>query len=377
VSAEARLRQAHEEDTELDDHQDALLAYLQRDYQRAAAAGRADHQSIPWRIEAVVLEAEARTAMAMARMEEGNLDQARDLAGDAMAATRSALEIGRSDLDLHHAYFRAGRLTAALAMETGDLSPAHLAGLQAACAQALRLNPENPELQDDWLALHWLEAMRLMELGEDPGKVLDASLDFLDTWCHEPLTAALRADRMIVHWLLAERELGRGGDPGPHLAEALKTPGHTPFLVRDYYWNVLNLKARSEWARGADPRPTLTLAQEQIQSLLRESSRWPLKEAAAETWLLRAEWEAGHGQDPAASLRTAQALAASLGNHVPRSAQARALEGLTQVLAARTAPQEKTRLLAAAKANLREALAFSPRGRLQSRLQRAVAAQGP
>jgi serine/threonine-protein kinase len=374
VLAEARLRQTREGEADLDDDHNALMAFLQRDYQRAAAAGRSDRLASPWQFESGLLEAEARTTMALARLEEGGLDQARDLANEAVAAARSALEVGRSDPDLYHAWFRAGRLAYTLALDTGQ--PAPLADLKAACAQALRLNPESPELLDDWLALHWLEALRLRDLGQDPGKELAAALDALATWGREPFTPALRADRMILHWLLAERELAQGRDPQAHLEEALRTAGHTPALVRDYYWNVLELRARAEWARGVDPRPTLAVAQEQLQALLLESPRWALKEAAAENWLLRAEWEAGNGQDPAASLRSAQALAASLGRQVPRSAPARALEGLTQALAARTTPRDKAAQLAAARRNLRDALALDPRGRLQARLERAMAGLG-
>jgi serine/threonine-protein kinase len=370
--AETFLRKAQDPAADPDATQDALLAFLHRDYRSAAATSRADHLSFPWHYESAVLEAQCRTALAREAVAEGDLDQAKAVAREAVAAARGALAVGQSDPDLYHAYFLANRLLAGLLLDTGNPPPAFFTDLQATSTQALRLDPEDPRLQDDWLALHWLEAIRLMDLGLSPEAQLAAAVDFLDTWGREPLTPALRADRMVIHWLLAEQAFTRRGDPGPHLAEALGTAGHTPFLLRDYYWNLLNLKARAELARGSDPRPTLDLANAGFQDPLQEGSNWSLKEAAAEAWLIRAEWEAGHGQDPGASLRNARLLAENLRHQVPGSAAAHALEGLAEVLECRAHPRDQAPLLARARVELRLALARDAHGPYQNRLKRAL-----
>jgi hypothetical protein len=135
---------------------------------------------------------------------------------------------------------------------------------------------------------------------------------------------------------------------------------------------VLNFKARMEAARGADPRPTLDSAQEHLQPLLQQGSLWPLKEASAEGWLIRAGWESARGLDPVPSIHNALSLAESARSQVPGSAAAQALEGLAQVMAVKADPRERTRLLPLAREHLRQALALAPRGRNQDLLQRAL-----
>jgi hypothetical protein len=208
-------------------------------------------------------------------------------------------------------------------------------------------------------------------LGRDPEPQLREARAFLDTWTREPLTTALRADRMLVYWLTAEREFGRGGDPGPALTEALKASGHTPFLYRDYFWEVLNLKARVDAARGTDPRPAMDAALARFQPL-GPGAPWSLKESLAGGWLIRAKWEEAHGLDPQPSLRSAQALAGSARSQNPDSASACALEGLGQVLELQMFPRERARLLGQARENLKQARTRCPQGRYQAMLERAL-----
>jgi serine/threonine-protein kinase len=375
VNAEACLLQGRDPDT--GPRTDALAACLRDDYQRAAGASHAESLASPWRFEAAQMETESLTALARRHLEEGALAPARARLQEAVAAARAALQVGRSDPDLYHAYFQATRQLAALDREGGRLDPATLDGLQTACSQALGLDPADPRLQDDWLGLRWLKAMCLADLGRDPEPDLAAALDFMGTWTREPLTPALRADRMLVFWQLAELDFSRGRDLGPNLTEALRSSGHTPFLERDYEWDVLNLKARTEAARGADPRPTVDAALEQFKPLLQQGSTWPLKEAAAEAWLIRAEWEAAHGLDPGRSIQNARSSAESARSQVPDSASAHALEGLTQVQEMLAFPRERARLLPLARESLRLALALAPRGRRQTLLQRALLGAAP
>jgi serine/threonine-protein kinase len=368
---EAMLRQTLGQDPQSDQDTGAVLAYLRRDYLRGAAASHAIFLASPWRWEAAGLESACLGALARQELGAGHLAQARSRFQEAMAAAKGALAVGQSDPSLFHAYFKAARGLAALGLEWGDLPPSFLPELQASCDRALRLAPGDPELQDDWLGFRWLEARRLSELGQDPGAQLEAARTFLETWAKEPLTVRLRADRMLVYWKLAERDFLRGGDPGPALTEALATSGHTPFLFRDYLWEVLNFKARVDAARGIDPRPTLDAALEHFQPL-QQGAPWSLKETFAGTWLIRAEWETAHGLDPSASLRHARSLAESARNQAPDSGSAYALEGLSQVLEMKAFPRERPRLLPLAQERLKLALARCPRGLDQALLKRAL-----
>jgi hypothetical protein len=349
----------------------ALLAWLGRDYARAASLSHASFLASPWRWEDAALDATCCAILARQEWAAGHPAQAGRRFQEAMAAAKAGLAVGRSDPALHHAFFAAARGLAGLSLEWAGQPRPRLAELQAECAQARRLDPDDPDLQDDWLALSCLQAGEMALLGRDPEPRLKEAMAFLATWTREPLTAALRADRMLVYWLSAEREFRRRGDPGPALTEALKGAGHTPFLTRDFFWEVVNLKAQVDAARGTDPRPAMDalLARDQPPG---QGVPWSLKQSLAGGWLIRGEWEKDHGLDPGPSLRSARLLAESARNQNPDSASARALEGLGQVLEFQVHPRKQARLLGLAQENLRQALARCPMGRYQDQLRRAL-----
>jgi serine/threonine-protein kinase len=354
----------------------AMFAYLGKDYLKGSATSHAEFLAAPWRWEAAALESACIRDLARQEQDAGSLGKARSHFREAMAAAQAGLAAGRSDPDLYHAYFQAARGLASLSLEWGELADSFLVPLQADSDRALVLDPTDPELQDDWIAFRWLRARQLLELGQDPEPELAAARAFIETRTREPLTVRLRADRMLIYWQSAEREFLRHGDAGPALTEALKTSGHTPFYYRDYLWELLNFKARVDAARGIDPRPVLDAALEQLRPM-RQGTPWSLQETLASSWLIRAQWEGGHGLDPAASIRRARALAQSARYQNPDSASACALEGLALVEELKAFPRERQRLLAQARERLGQALARCPRGLNQTLLKHALRATGP
>jgi serine/threonine-protein kinase len=288
-----------------DDYGAALVAFLTRDYAQAAAQAHTALVTHPWPSEAATLEALSLAALGRKAL----LAQDRPLAearfGEAMAAARGFLEADPGDAQLRHAYQVAAREQARLCG-----NPAALRQLREAGARALRLDPDDPDLQDDWLQTRIQEAQTLADQGRNPAPELAPALAFLARRARAGLAVPLRADRMVIHWLLADWVYRRGGDPGPALRDALRDPGHTPFLDRDYLGELLNLKARAEAARGLDPRPTLTDALARLEPLLGPEAPRSLWTAAAESWDLRARWEAAHGLDPRSSQQYGRLLAA-------------------------------------------------------------------
>ena len=370
------LAQALAPDREADEYSTALAASLRAEYLRGATSSHAYFLEAPWRFDAAILEAADLSALAQESLEAGEELKARNRYQEALGVARQALKEDTSDQALYHVYFQAARGLAGIDLDRGELPLDWLAGFQAQCTEALRLDPGDPALQDDWLGLRWLSAMRRSDLGQDPLPDLEAAMVFLGTRVREPLTAPLRADRMIVYWQAAERSFRRGADPEPALSEALKTSGHTPFLFRDYFWEVLNFKARAEATRGVDPRPALDPALDRLQTQLMKGAPWSLRATAAATWLIRAEWEASHGLDARASLENARNQAESARNQNPGDASAYALEGLTRALEVQTAPWKKRELLSQAQERLRLSLALGFGGGLQSRLKAVLADQG-
>jgi serine/threonine-protein kinase len=303
----ALVRQGAEPETQPGPGAEALVAFLKGDCAQAAALARAASAARPWQDGAELLTVRSLAALARQAAAAGDpllaemrLDEARGLAQAGLARAPS-FEAAR------HASLLAARGLASLHLD--HLAPGALDRLQQAAEQALALNPRDPDLRDDRLFPAFLKARRMLDLGQDPGPVLDAALGTLAAWERDPLTPALRADRMLLHWLRAERAFRAGGDPGPDLRAALRDPGHTPFLGRDYLGDLQNFQARVAAARGEDPRPVLDQALAWMAPRLGPGAPCSLCGTAAQSWLIRGRWEAAHGLDPRPSLGRADALA--------------------------------------------------------------------
>jgi serine/threonine-protein kinase len=352
---------------------DAMIAYVNGDFRRAATSARAAFQARPWQSEAAALESMCLSGLGRQQFDAGDLRGAEQRYQEAMAAAQQFINIGHSDIFTYHAYFTAAQRLAFLQASQGRLGIARIDDLRARCELALGLDPRQTELQDDWLVLTLAKAWQLQQRGRDPGPELDTALAFLDTWGREPLPAVLRADRMLIHLQLAERSLDRGGDPRPDLAEAFKDLGHTAFFrYRDYLGEVLNLQARVEQARGLDPRPTLADALARVQPLLVPHAKWTLWETTAESWHLRAAWEAAHGLDAQASLQQSRAAVDRALQINPRSGSGHALKGLDELLAARLLPRDQGPRLAQARQQLLIAQTMDPMGRLATVLRKSL-----
>jgi len=348
---------------------EAILAFSRRDYPAAAASAHASIVAQPWRFEAAALESLSLSALGRQRYDAGDLRGAETRYRQAMTAAQRFIAIGPSDDVTNHVYFLAGTRLAMLMGSRGQPSLDLLQRLRARCATALTMDPRQPDLQDDWIRINVISALRLRDLGQDDGPALDSSLAYLQTWAREPLTVELRTHRMVLHWHLAERNFAQGQDPEPELRAALEDLGHTgSFLHRDYLGDVLNFKARVEMERGLDPRPTLDQALDRMNPLLERDPSWTACETIAESWYLKAAWEDGHGQDARTSLEHAQAMTNWALRINPGSATGHALKGLTEVLLMNYSPNNRESLLGQARDQLR----LSSRGnwsRLQAQLK--------
>jgi len=355
---------------------DAMIAFLRKDYRRAAASAHAAFIARPWMYEAAVVESMSLGGLGRLQFDSGDLRGPEASYRAAMAAAQQFITIGHSDPLSYHAYFLAAQSLSASQAFRGKLPLDAIDDQIARCERALTLDPRLPELQDDWLLLCLLKASQLRNLGRDTGPQLDAALAFLGTWGREPLPVQFRADRMLLHLRLAERSMRRNEDPRTDLDEAMHDLGHTcSFRYRDFLGDVLNFKARFEVKQGFDPRPTLADALDRMQPLLERGASWTLCETAAESWQILAAWEAGHGLDPRNSLQHCQAMV-DLGLHIHgRSHSGHALKGLTEVLEAQLHPREGPALLAQAQNELHLAQTLGPGGRLATLLQQSLDSQ--
>jgi len=355
-----------------DDYARGLVAFLRREYGVAAEAAGASRRLRPWDAPAACLEILGRAAMGQARLEAGDLPGAESQFLEGERAARESLAVLPSDPALRHASLAIALDAAALRLDQGLPQLPELAALQTQCDLALRLDPDDPRLQADWLDLRFLRATLLSDQGQDPSRDLDAALVFLGTRLREPVPAGLRAARMEIYWRMAERRFEVGEDPGPALAEALKDLEQAPSGRRDYAVPLLNFKARTEAARGQDPRPTLEGALARLEPALAAQPSWLVLQAAAESWLIRADWEAAHGLAAEASVTRATSLAENAAQACPAARSAQVLNGVGWAMAMKLAPGRAPMLRSLAEARMRAALALKPRGATLARLQGAL-----
>jgi serine/threonine-protein kinase len=343
-----------------DEYPRALVAFLREDYASAATMAGAVARSSPWDGDAVKLEAESHIAMAIQRQEAADLPGAEAECRAAMAVAQRFLDAARSDESAYHAYLLAARWLVAIQGDRGRFEPGLMATFEAQCEHALRLNPDNPGLQEDWLGLRFLKVH--CSHGQAPGcdQDLNAALVFLGGRLQEPLPPALRQARMLILWAVAEQDLSHGRDPGPALAEALKSQAPAPFLRREYLSEVLATKARIEAAHGLDPRPTVADALARSQPELARHPGWTTLETAAQAWLIRGEWELAQGLDAGDSLRQCQALADQALKANPGARAARELSGRARLDELKMAPRPDPILRAVAQDRLRAASGSPP-----------------
>jgi hypothetical protein len=96
-------------------------------------------------------------------------------------------------------------------------------------------------------------------------------------------------------------------------------------------------------------------------------------EIAAKAWLIRAEWELGHGIDASGSVQHAQDLLKRALEIRPTSASAHALNGLGQMLEAQARPENRKWLISRAQQQLRWSIRLNPADREINPLRLALA----
>ena len=227
--------------------------------------------------------------------------------------------------------------------------------LKAHSDLALELDPEAPDLLEDWVETRFLMAKYQAAEGQAAPPALEGAATFLASRVKEPPTRALAAARMLIYWQLAERSQRLHQDPGPMLLEALRCSEVTSAFNRDYLGEVLNFKARLEAARGQDPRPTLDNNLGRLQPRTTGNAGWPPLETAAEAWFIKAEWETGKSLDASTSLDNLQRMADQALRICPGAPSSNLLKGLAYALEIKRTPSRKALLLPAARACLRTA----------------------
>ena len=373
--AQDLFRQARSLNSDPPEFVDATLAYAQRDWPRAAGLAQASLAANPWHLTSATLASLSLSALAAESAAAGDPAQAQSRYRQAHAIAQAALSRGPSDGALHRAEAVASLGLASLSLEAGELSLDTLDGVKRHIQQALVLDPEDARAQSAWLRVQNLRIMRMVDLGQDPARELEDGRQFYWTRTREPRAVDLRVDHMVLYLRQAEHDAAHGADPWPALTEALRDAGHAVRRHRDFYGDLLNVKARLEADGGLDPRPTIDLLLQRFEPLAQAQGVYYLYEVAAEGWMTLAETEAKTRQDALPSLHRAQGLLQRALQAKAASSTAHALLGQTLVTEAGLQPANRAWLLARAQEQLRLAERLNPSDghlpRLKSKLSKA------
>jgi serine/threonine-protein kinase len=352
---------------------EALLAYVQGDYRRAADEARNNARAYPWHYESANLMTFSLYALGHQYFDAGDWDQAEACYRNAIAASERFLAVGSSEDFAYNHYFAASLRWAYLRSRRGHYPAAFIRTKASFCRQALVLDPESPMLLDDWLQWQILRSFNPALTRRQADAVLERALAWVHGRVGEPLPVELRIDFMAANYFLAESRFLAGRDPGPHLAEALRNLGHTSGLrPREYLGDILDFKAQVEAVQGRDPRPTLDEALARLGPELAADATCAAEEAVAENWLIRARWEAGHGLDARASLQRCRAIADLALDRCPVSPRGQAIRGLAELEGRPPTAMPHPDCLRRARARLHRSLALGQGGLVQEQLVRAL-----
>ncbi|WP_316414549.1 protein kinase domain-containing protein [Mesoterricola silvestris] len=324
--------------------QEGRAAFILGDYSTAARLSREAAEASPDSPEAAALQCAALCALGRRALGAGEVTGARTLFQEAADTAWRRVAVWASSPGLRHAFARAALALADLEIGRGTQSPEALRELSRRCEEALRMDPGDRILREDWLASRFLVGRHRATLDLDPRPVLREALAFLESRPQRREAPGPDGLRMAILWQIADWEFTHAGNPGPALGEALASRGPAPAFGRDYQAALLVLRARVDAARGQDPRPAVEAALRHLGA----ADTWDLAQAAAEAWYLRAVWEAAHSVDPSASLGRVRALADRALGDWAGAPEAAALKGLAEDLERKAGPARGTLLASSA-----------------------------
>lgn len=350
---------------------EGLVAFYDGRPEDALERARAAFERAPWLHEAKVLEGDAELAVARARLDRGDFHGCLEAADRAQAAFETAAQVARSDADTRRGLCSLHGLRMELALRTGGDPEPPFGAAEAACGEALVINPEGVPARNLLARANWLLADALSDRGLDPSRHLARAerlaleaveLEPANLYAHYNLGCALS--------IAGVGELGLGRDPRPLLRRAVASferaveisPGFAP--ARDDLGYAWERSAKYELQRGLDPTPSLDRAVASYQAAIRLTPAFAnAHNNLGIARLRRALWLAASGGDPGPELDAAEEDLERAVELNPNYANAHANLGFVararaaDIAARRRDPREA---LAAARAAFARAHAINP-----------------
>lgn len=305
----ANLRLGAGESPERKAYLEGLLAYYEERYSLAIQKAEEAFRQDPTLYEAMVLEGNARVAMATAS-QDINSETFLRILREAERPFAIALDMARSDPALIHAEgVRQAEIAKHLFFFTAQPQDDHSA-IQGLLDQALAVDPDAAQVYVIKARLATAYATFLADHGREPFQVLDQAI----SWCEKAtlqsqghvFTAAVQGD--LYKWkALYQRDWGR--DPTETLGRSFacfqraiaQRPGDA--WAHQKMADVCGQRGDLAAARDEDPRPSLEQGLfhvDQASRLMKSSVTGML---AANLHVGLAEWERDQGQDPIPNYR--------------------------------------------------------------------------
>ncbi|MFV2073480.1 MAG: protein kinase, partial [Thermoanaerobaculales bacterium] len=320
---------------EMELHQAALKALLERRFDDAIEAAQASYERYPWLYESMRLEAEILVARAKDAEETGRTESAR---ADYLAAgevyTR-ALDVGRSDAVLYQG--EAARLIRLFRLEgqNGTLQDdlAQRALKMADAAEIARPDDARPfNLRSK---VYWLKGEYELQHGLNPIDSLDEAARLaLRAAEMEPESPQAPIDLGMIYRLQASYQRRQGKDPRPFVEMAISACRRALSIDPDSAVAWINLgtanylMAEYELASGLDPLASLERAADGYEKSIRVRPTFAAHSNAGLVHWQRAGYQWVHGQDPEASLEAAAACFERASKLNPTQGQVQSNQGL-------------------------------------------------
>ncbi len=371
--AVAYLRQSAGSDVVAPEYVEGLLDFYERRHHEAMASARKALARVPWLYEAALLEGDVQARLSKERHETGDAAGSRLALAAAEESYRAAAATARSDPAAWDGLCQVGiqRMESTL-YARGDLAPDYAAARDH-CEQALRADPDLPQVHAKLANIHRYWADDLAQRGKNPLAALDqATAEAERAIALDPRNRRAHGNLGIVYRLRAAYEQQHGqpfvgslGRALEHLQKAVELSGGDAGSLNDL-GNVYLTRGLAGTSRGGDPRDDLGQAIAHYDRALQHTPDFAYavsNRGAASLEIARYQTDHGLDADPTlAEARQFQERAVALlpgleGTHF-RLAEVHALAAELALLRG----QDPGPALLAARGELREMARINPDG---------------
>lgn len=300
------LKQGEGLRTESREYVEGLLAYYERDWEKALEWAARGAERIPWLYESNQLAGNVHLSRGRELLERGAHDEAAVEFESAEVQFNKAAEMASSDSRIFECSCELRSAVLSLHVATGvEPADAYDSAIEA-CERALIANARTGRARDLLAHVHIQRARTLIDRGESPEAALELSLQASrDAETLLPPKASVLNNRGMAYWLLGEYAKYNGHDPSELLEKAVAA-FDSALLIQpnsvyslNYKGNCYLYMGEHSADNGGDAEPLLLKAIAAYQRAIEIQPEYisPHTNTGLACWDLGAAAEK-HGEDP-------------------------------------------------------------------------------